>query len=139
MSETSSTERAKSDFSIHNDTNNTNNSNVQLQDSDNNIALSYLQHRYWVVRHGQSEANVQKIISSHPDISTKRHGVSSVGKEEAKRAGKVLATELLLVPSNTTTTTYTTTTFSGTYARIHRKRQIANLPPHTFYDSIILS
>ncbi len=106
----STPERATSDCSINNDTNNTYNFNIQLQHRNTNITLSNLQNRYWVVRHGQSEANVQKIISSHPDISTKFHGLSSVGKEEAKRAGKVLATELLLVPTTTTTTTTTTNT-----------------------------
>jgi broad specificity phosphatase PhoE len=66
-----------------------------------NFNLSTLQNRYWVVRHGQSEANVQKIISSHPEISTKCHGLSTVGREEAARAGKLLATELrLALPDN---------------------------------------
>jgi broad specificity phosphatase PhoE len=68
-----------------------------------NFNLSNVQNRYWVVRHGQSEANVQKIISSHPEISTKCHGLSSVGREEAARAGKLLVTELRLAPPSNST------------------------------------
>jgi broad specificity phosphatase PhoE len=63
-----------------------------------NLNLSNLQNQYWVVRHGQSEANVQKIISSHPEMSTKCHGLSSLGREEATQAGKILVTELRLAP-----------------------------------------
>lgn len=53
--------------------------------------LPNLRNKYFAIRHGQSEANVQKIISSHPDVSTVTHGLSSVGIEQARQAGKELA------------------------------------------------
>jgi bisphosphoglycerate-dependent phosphoglycerate mutase len=34
------------------------------------------------VRHGESSANVEGIISSNPDIATKNHGLTDKGKDE---------------------------------------------------------
>jgi probable phosphoglycerate mutase len=46
--------------------------------------------RFFIVRHGQSEANVAKIISSDPAVGTKMHGLTDRGKEQARRAGSRL-------------------------------------------------
>jgi len=50
-----------------------------------------LRHSYAALRHGQSLANVAKIISSDPAISTVEHGLSDFGHEQAKEAGKLFA------------------------------------------------
>lgn len=46
-----------------------------------------LQNSYWVLRHGQSEANVARVIASSPEIATKKYGLSDLGKEQAAKAG----------------------------------------------------
>eukprot|EP00386_Alphamonas_edax_P004372 GDKI01013864.1.p1 GENE.GDKI01013864.1~~GDKI01013864.1.p1 ORF type:complete len:217 (-),score=20.90 GDKI01013864.1:297-947(-) len=43
-------------------------------------------HYYAVIRHGQSTANVQKVISSDPAISTVTHELTVVGREQAATA-----------------------------------------------------
>eukprot|EP00585_Thalassiosira_rotula_P013227 CAMPEP_0196130188 /NCGR_PEP_ID=MMETSP0910-20130528/646_1 /TAXON_ID=49265 /ORGANISM="Thalassiosira rotula, Strain GSO102" /LENGTH=262 /DNA_ID=CAMNT_0041389443 /DNA_START=66 /DNA_END=854 /DNA_ORIENTATION=+ len=50
---------------------------------------------YYALRHGQSLANVQKIISSDPAISTVEHGLSDEGKRQATKAGETFAEEYL--------------------------------------------
>jgi glucosyl-3-phosphoglycerate phosphatase len=46
-----------------------------------------LENEYWVLRHGQSQANVAKIIASNPDIACHKFGLSETGKEQAAQAG----------------------------------------------------
>jgi len=48
---------------------------------------------YYALRHGQSLANVANIISSDPTIATVQHGLSDMGKEQARVAGESFATE----------------------------------------------
>ena len=48
------------------------------------IAPSSLRNKFYALRHGQSEANVAKIISSDPKISTVQHGLSNVGIEQVQ-------------------------------------------------------
>jgi len=51
----------------------------------NNLSLvKELTHQFYGLRHGQSLANVAKIISSDPSISTVEHGLSDVGKEQVR-------------------------------------------------------
>eukprot|EP00930_Biecheleria_cincta_P003611 TRINITY_DN104541_c0_g1_i1.p1 TRINITY_DN104541_c0_g1~~TRINITY_DN104541_c0_g1_i1.p1 ORF type:complete len:276 (+),score=37.22 TRINITY_DN104541_c0_g1_i1:37-864(+) len=50
-----------------------------------------LSQSFCALRHGQSLANVAKIISSDPWISTVEHGLSDLGKEQARKAGSALA------------------------------------------------
>lgn len=54
-----------------------------------------LTHSYYALRHGQSLANVAKIISSDPQISTVQHGLSDVGKDQASLAGEMFAKQYL--------------------------------------------
>ena len=42
---------------------------------------------YWCVRHGQSTANVENIISSNPAIGSTKHELTALGKEQAHVAG----------------------------------------------------
>lgn len=42
---------------------------------------------YWMLRHGQSQANVAKLIASSPTIATQKYGLSPVGKDQAAQAG----------------------------------------------------
>ena len=50
---------------------------------------------YYALRHGQSLANVAKIISSDPKISTVQHGLSDAGKDQASKAGQSFAAEYI--------------------------------------------
>ena len=45
-----------------------------------------LKNTYSVLRHGQSQANVAKLIASSPEIATKKYGLSEKGKEQAAKA-----------------------------------------------------
>jgi probable phosphoglycerate mutase len=47
-----------------------------------------LNNDYCVLRHGQSMANVENIISSNPGIATRQHGLSPLGRQQAQQAGK---------------------------------------------------
>ena len=58
------------------------------------LSIDNLRHSYCALRHGQSLANVAKIISSDPAISTVEHGLSEIGHAQAKKAGKIFAEEL---------------------------------------------
>ena len=40
-------------------------------------------HSYHALRHGQSLANVEGIISSNPDVATREHGLSELGLQQA--------------------------------------------------------
>lgn len=44
--------------------------------------IAQLHNRFYGLRHGQSLANVAKIISSDPTISTVEHGLSELGKQQ---------------------------------------------------------
>lgn len=49
---------------------------------------STLLHDVCVLRHGQSQANVQGLIASDPSIANHQFGLSQVGQEQARQAGK---------------------------------------------------
>ena len=49
-----------------------------------------LNNDYYVLRHGQSKANVAKVIASSPAIATKKYGLSDTGKEQAALAGDAI-------------------------------------------------
>lgn len=59
----------------------------------------FLVHKYYALRHGQSLANIAKIISSDPEISTKQHGLSELGKEQVMNAGEIFATQYIKMKS----------------------------------------
>ena len=48
-------------------------------------------HSYHALRHGQSLANVQGIISSNPDVATREHGLSELGLQQAAAAAADVA------------------------------------------------
>lgn len=48
--------------------------------------LPALRNRYFGLRHGQSEANVEGIISSDPAVGTVKHGLTVEGRLQARRA-----------------------------------------------------
>ena len=48
------------------------------------ISPSSLRNKFYALRHGQSEANVAKIISSDPKISTVMHGLSNKGVQQVQ-------------------------------------------------------
>ena len=56
-------------------------------------SASNLRHQYYVLRHGQSLANVQGIISSEPSIACVQHGLSDVGWEQAHSAASDVCKE----------------------------------------------
>ena len=49
---------------------------------NNLIGISSLTNQYFALRHGQSKANIARIISSDPAISTVEHGLTDVGKDQ---------------------------------------------------------
>lgn len=63
--------------------------------SPNHLLQRTLSNSFFALRHGQSLANVAKIISSDPKISTVEHGLSDLGKEQAKAAGEKFAKSYL--------------------------------------------
>lgn len=46
----------------------------------------HLKNRYFILRHGESEANRADVISSNPNVATKIHGLTELGKEQAMSA-----------------------------------------------------
>jgi len=70
--------------------------------NQNNLLLPFskLDNRYYVLRHGQSLANVAKIISSDPKISTLQHGLSELGKEQVRASARMFCTDLKLEGEN---------------------------------------
>lgn len=49
--------------------------------------LPLLRNRYFGLRHGQSEANLEGIISSDPAVGTVKHGLTPLGRLQARRVG----------------------------------------------------
>ena len=97
---------------------------------------------YFALRHGQSLANVAKVISSDPAISTVEHGLSDVGKDQARIAGEAFANEY--IKSQSTNNKYKgVAIFSSDFTRARETASIfaeslhkANIPIYT--DDIIL-
>jgi hypothetical protein len=58
-----------------------------------------LKNRYFALRHGQSEANVENIISSLPARGTTIHGLTQLGREQARGKGCCLSLSLSLFSS----------------------------------------
>ncbi len=51
--------------------------------------VSHLRNRYYVMRHGQSKANLQEIIVSHPENGTRdEYALTNLGKEQAQASAK---------------------------------------------------
>lgn len=57
-------------------------------------SISSLKNSYFALRHGQSKANVAKIIASDPDVATLKYGLSDLGHEQAASAGETIVEEL---------------------------------------------
>jgi broad specificity phosphatase PhoE len=64
------------------------NDTVKFIDGKNNCLLANapLRHQYVLVRHGESEANVAKLISSEPNLACVQHGLTKTGFEQAHKA-----------------------------------------------------
>ena len=58
-------------------------------------SLEYLHHNFYALRHGQSLANVEGIISSDPAVACTEHGLSAIGTEQAQRAAQAVCDEAL--------------------------------------------
>jgi probable phosphoglycerate mutase len=69
-------------------------STLRLHGSNPNrlLDIQALNNDYCAVRHGQSMANVEGVISSDPDIAIHKHGLSPAGREQAIQAGKDVVT-----------------------------------------------
>ncbi|TPX38356.1 hypothetical protein SmJEL517_g00343 [Synchytrium microbalum] len=59
-----------------------------------------LKHDYYLMRHGQSEANVQKIICSNPSIGVASFGLTNLGRKQAMQSSTHFITSTI-PPSNT--------------------------------------
>ena len=67
------------------------------------LNVSSLKNRYYGFRHGESQANVEGIIVSNPDVGTVKYGLSEAGRRQvAVSAGKLdgLNSEALVVSSD---------------------------------------
>lgn len=49
----------------------------------NHIKNLKLKNTYYVIRHGQSRANIKKLIMSNPKYAVKNYGLSELGKQQA--------------------------------------------------------
>ena len=50
--------------------------------------------RVFLLRHGQSQANVAQLISSRPEVATTTHGLTERGREQAREAGRSLRRQI---------------------------------------------
>jgi probable phosphoglycerate mutase len=57
--------------------------------------ISSLKNKFFALRHGQSLANIAKIISSDPSISTVEHGLSDEGKAQVSSSADKFAQHYL--------------------------------------------
>jgi broad specificity phosphatase PhoE len=48
--------------------------------------LQNLHNTYFAIRHGQSEANIQRLVISHPANGIPAYGLTDIGKEQAKES-----------------------------------------------------
>eukprot|EP00752_Nemacystus_decipiens_P006707 g6030.t1 len=53
-------------------------------------ALPPLKNRYYALRHGQSVANMEGVISSNPKVGAVKHGLTSNGRSQARVAATAL-------------------------------------------------
>ncbi|CAN0370664.1 unnamed protein product, partial [Scytosiphon promiscuus] len=49
-----------------------------------------LKNRYYALRHGQSVANMEGIISSDPEVGSVKHGLTTNGRTQARVAATAL-------------------------------------------------
>ena len=63
--------------------------------------------RYFLCRHGQSEANVEGVISSDPDHAVDYHGLSPLGVEQAEAAARNFFEMVLGLETRTPVEIYT--------------------------------
>eukprot|EP00438_Fugacium_kawagutii_P016681 Skav223975 [mRNA] locus=scaffold1107:223842:226947:- [translate_table: standard] len=73
----------------------------QSKVSTNGLPKGKLRHRFFALRHGESKANVAKIIISDPKVGTKAYGLTPAGRIGATRAGvmfkKIAAKRVVMV------------------------------------------
>lgn len=65
---------------------------MSFLDKFNTIRQKGFKNRYFIVRHGQSQANVTGTVSSTPALSIPIHGLTDLGKEQAIAAASKLET-----------------------------------------------
>ncbi|MGH7195783.1 MAG: histidine phosphatase family protein [Candidatus Saccharimonadales bacterium] len=52
-------------------------------------SIDKLNNRYFIMRHGQSRANIEEIIVSDPKLGkSSRYGLTDLGKQQAEQAAK---------------------------------------------------
>jgi probable phosphoglycerate mutase len=52
--------------------------------------MTNLTNRYFLMRHGESEANLEGIISSDPSVAIANHGLTSLGQKQAEDSSRSL-------------------------------------------------
>ena len=98
---------------------------VQNQEVDIKRPKSF-NNRYFGLRHGESEANIQGIISSDPVVGTLKHGLTASGVIQARRAataiiekvGRDHINDLIFISSNFTRARQTATECIGALVSI---------------------
>merc|ERR1719330_655175 len=62
---------------------------------DSMVQQKRLRHRYFALRHGESEANVAGIIIGDPEVGTQRYGLTARGREAVAAAAEKFASSVL--------------------------------------------
>jgi len=71
-----------------------------------NLATKSLKNRYFIIRHGESKANVAHILLSHPKEGTVSYGLSPKGKKQVKdsvsknKKKKILDSDVVIYSSD---------------------------------------
>mmetsp|Transcript_4106 Transcript_4106/g.7506 ORF Transcript_4106/g.7506 Transcript_4106/m.7506 type:complete len:213 (+) Transcript_4106:28-666(+) len=72
--------------------------------ADGTLLKKPLRHRFFALRHGESKANIAKIIISDPQVGTKKYGLTTAGCAAVRRTGvafrKSAAARIVVVSSD---------------------------------------
>ena len=64
---------------------------IVIASNRNNLEhVTSLRNDYFALRHGQSKANVKKIIASNPNVACMEYGLSELGNSQARSAGETV-------------------------------------------------
>ena len=85
-------------------------------------------HHFFALRHGQSEANVQGVISSEPSVAVVQHGLSATGREQAEEAASELVDRAVLKGCGLAIVTSDFKRALETAMAVHKAAELAGVP-----------